>query len=93
MKNELKPCPFCGGEAKFDEKPKTKISCMDCLCEMTTLAFGPDILIKMWNKRSTTTISKDVEKAFKNFWNSSTEPVTASETFRAGADWGKISYP
>jgi hypothetical protein len=37
---ELKPCPFCGGEAYFDRKGTRKVSCIvkcsDCDCTLET---------------------------------------------------------
>jgi hypothetical protein len=38
--SELKPCPFCGGEAEFERKGTSKVSCIvkctDCGCTVET---------------------------------------------------------
>jgi hypothetical protein len=38
--SELKPCPFCGGEAEFDRKGTSRVSCIvkctDCGCTLET---------------------------------------------------------
>lgn len=62
METELKPCPFCGGAAKFvelhaapDEEPRGYIRCVHMCCEQghvqTKSNAGED-----WNRRATNTI-------------------------------------
>jgi Lar family restriction alleviation protein len=53
--NELKPCPFCGGEAREDEtilKHGTTYSvyCDDCGAEITR--FNIKEAIEAWNRRA-----------------------------------------
>ena len=57
--NELKPCPFCGGEAKVVKaKSAARIYCTKCL--MDTRMFYPTIFsddvekkaIETWNRRA-----------------------------------------
>lgn len=58
---ELKPCPFCGGEANIVEASlATKVVCVGCGAETGYhygLAFGSDCMknaIEHWNKRAET---------------------------------------
>lgn len=61
MSDELKPCPFCGGEdikkMKHKSEPKSYtgglILCMDCGCEYN--AFGGQDAITAWNTRANDT--------------------------------------
>lgn len=52
MKEKLKPCPFCGGEAKIrkDITGLTEVWCYDCLTN-TGLQPPGDYAIKKWNTR------------------------------------------
>lgn len=58
---ELKPCPFCGGEAKIYETPTKEkywniskksydILCSECGASMVDFLYR-DIAISMWNRR------------------------------------------
>lgn len=64
MKNiELKPCPFCGGEAeishgRFDGKDTSYVVCKRCMArgEFFTISFkrsSDDMAIEAWNRRVT----------------------------------------
>lgn len=46
MMNDLKPCPFCGGEAGWDEKNKAP-QCSKCLA---TIPSGGGILQKWFDE-------------------------------------------
>ena len=46
MMNDLKPCPFCGGEAEWDEKNKAP-QCSKCLA---TIPSGGSILRKWFDE-------------------------------------------
>lgn len=46
MMNDLKPCPFCGGEAEWDEKNKAP-QCSNCLA---TIPSGGGILRKWFDE-------------------------------------------
>ena len=49
--NELKKCPFCGGEAELEwEGDSYVISCKECNAEM---AFEPtrESAVEAWNRR------------------------------------------
>lgn len=59
---ELKPCPFCGGEALLEEFIVRKgfeacIVCADCLVSMPTITYDTEKearerAIEAWNKRT-----------------------------------------
>lgn len=45
---ELKPCPFCGGEAQYNEK-KVEIRCTRCNAAIQGVkAFGRNVNYKFW---------------------------------------------
>ena len=56
MTKQLKPCPFCGGEAVYMDKktspdrPQPTIECMDCGCSMSEIS--KEFLIESWGKRA-----------------------------------------
>lgn len=52
MAMELKPCPFCGGEAELCVHEATGVSWVRCIeCETTSGASSEAGAIKAWNKR------------------------------------------
>lgn len=62
MSNELKPCPFCGGEAKLCETTEREgltycgfcfVKCTNCGCRTQMYAdYCPDIVKSLWNRRA-----------------------------------------
>lgn len=60
-KEELKLCPFCGGEAKIRESYSdrydtyfTFAKCLDCGAQsrpLSTRTYDEDDVIKVWNRR------------------------------------------
>jgi Lar family restriction alleviation protein len=61
MNEELKPCPFCGGEKSKDdgatgvylfyEYPHYRVQCSDCYA-ITRGSFKKSNAIKVWNTRA-----------------------------------------
>ena len=56
MTEELKPCPFCGGEAEVSEIAWNVIQCTACTCQLIVLPI-PDgateeYAIEAWNTRA-----------------------------------------
>ena len=55
--DELKPCPFCGGEAEYQQK-KVRIICKKCEAQIVgAKAFKftwnyPNYLARLWNRRA-----------------------------------------
>lgn len=59
--DELKPCPFCGGEALLEPYRARKgyeasIQCNQCLCSMSTITYDEEEtaiedIVKAWNRR------------------------------------------
>lgn len=70
MSEELKPCPFCGGEAdlakgKFgDGKTSHYVECMKC-AGMADMYGDSDSAIAAWNTRTKATTLADSEKQVK----------------------------
>nr|DAV54163.1 MAG TPA: restriction alleviation protein [Caudoviricetes sp.] len=60
--DELKPCPFCGGEALLEPYRARKgyeasIQCNQCLCSMSTITYDEEEtaiedIVKAWNRRA-----------------------------------------
>lgn len=52
---ELKPCPFCGGEAHYmldaNRNPCPWVVCSDCGAE-TTYCYNLEEAAKAWNRRA-----------------------------------------
>ena len=75
MQEELKKCPFCGGEAVYsnyvdEDTEEHTVFCTNNLCEVSLLAFThhtKEDAIKTWNTRHTEALTQpkpdDVEKA------------------------------
>lgn len=54
MSENLKPCTFCGGKARYYyEKGNDSIVCEECGAKLTYCDFGDanDELVKQWNSR------------------------------------------
>ena len=67
MDNELKPCPFCGGEARLIGHSPYSITC--CKCRATTVICNtPEKAIDAWNYRVQPTFTPDeLEEIFHRF--------------------------
>lgn len=54
---ELKPCPFCGGEAQYKENPVPMIVCKKCEAQIRGAKFKiiprnyDGFLAELWNRR------------------------------------------
>ena len=61
MIDKLKPCPFCGGEAKFFEDKGYQIYSVTCTeCDAGTNAYGIEQdAIDAWNSRVQPTFTPD----------------------------------
>ncbi len=53
MKTELKPCPFCGGEAKIVNDEEFEVFFAICKhCNASTRLFDDEVVaIEAWNRR------------------------------------------
>ena len=59
---ELKPCPFCGGEAFLEPYKARKgyeasIQCSRCLCSMSTITYDDEeeavkVVSEAWDRRA-----------------------------------------
>ena len=56
---ELKPCPFCGGKAKYIyQMPLNAVQCQKCkvfgktICDLFEQQDGKAEAIKLWNRRA-----------------------------------------
>ena len=55
---ELKPCPFCGGEAKLEHLSKSSmVYCLSCKASSKLIEYAPDYAsdekaIEAWNRRA-----------------------------------------
>lgn len=54
---ELKPCPFCGGEAKYIKGSRPKVMCIKCEAQIIGGHFQlhpmgyKEFLCSLWNRR------------------------------------------
>ena len=62
---ELKPCPFCGGEAKLVEKVYSWVSCPKCAVH-TFSTPNKSEAIAAWNRRSQRASRDDIRLALDN---------------------------
>ena len=52
MSDELKPCPFCGGEAKLKEAEYLGVFIVCSKCgTKTSYRLSRSLVVKMWNNR------------------------------------------
>ena len=55
MQKELKPCPFCGGNAKAEKETYGiwwRVKCQNCPCEVGRNWFGTKAkVVEAWNRR------------------------------------------
>lgn len=78
MKDELKPCPFCGAEAKPVFKGRLNyVVCSnerECWCGMTASVSTPEEAVAIWNSRieeeedTQERIDEDARKPFSEYW-------------------------
>lgn len=65
MSNELKPCPFCGGEAKVVHSSAVYVTCTECGCRTRQMNRRvrvesqkdeerrvEELAVKAWNRRA-----------------------------------------
>lgn len=55
---QLKPCPFCGGNARIEtvttameKEPRFRVRCSKCWCETSWDFWSEDDAAEAWNKR------------------------------------------
>lgn len=47
---ELLPCPFCGCEASYRDKPYKEVECLCCDCNICDESY--ELVVKRWNTRA-----------------------------------------
>ncbi len=53
MTEELKPCPFCGGEAKLGDQARVEHFIVECgKCSKFLESINQDEVIRKWNQRT-----------------------------------------
>jgi Lar family restriction alleviation protein len=74
---ELKPCPFCGNEAKFTDNKNVKsdyapisygVKCRNCFV-ISEYEDNKQLAIKAWNTRTDAELQGKYEKAIEFLWN------------------------
>ena len=71
MNYKLKPCPFCGGKAKFSEDKDYQIYSVNCTeCDAGTNSYGiKRDAIDAWNKRIEPTFTPDELDAIRRIFD------------------------
>ncbi|WP_108650853.1 Lar family restriction alleviation protein [Dongshaea marina] len=59
--DELKPCPFCGGDAEVIEGGHDSLKVRCAFCHIGTPAMTEEDPIEMWNSREDVTVPKQAE--------------------------------
>lgn len=65
MSEELKPCPFCGGEARFETYGGTAcaVVCQTCGCGTSTMRLDDGMIAAdLWNHSAERTCSMPCER-------------------------------
>jgi len=73
MSEEIKPCPFCGGDAElltwFEETEARHIQCTDCKCMTGIPHFERSFAYDQWNTRTTPPIDNaERDEALEDIW-------------------------
>ena len=68
MGSELKPCPFCGGEAIHIEKDYNHVECHDCCCKTGTYGYRRHA-ISAWNQRAVDGETSDGYHTFNELYH------------------------
>jgi hypothetical protein len=63
---ELKPCPFCGGEAELDYSGRLgwHVKCKSCADLLGGFDY-PDVAVEHWNARAALALSKSTKEKEK----------------------------
>lgn len=92
--SELKPCPFCGSEAKLISRGRCNyVTCSnedECWCGMTCPVDTPEEAVQIWNRRTIdsdelTKIADDLDNGWEQFYDDTIayEDVDAYEREKA----------
>lgn len=75
--SELKPCPFCGGEAKTMEQHRWWVFCPECMCDLGFEGMDESgcyghfdteaEAVEAWNTRHVETCTIECNERFANF--------------------------
>lgn len=67
MSEKLLPCPFCGGEAEFNDTSSTWVRCADCGAEIECQIERKDALLA-WNRRALPALPKTGDDLIDALW-------------------------
>lgn len=100
MSEELRPCPFCGGEAEFETYGGTAcaVTCRKCHCGTPTVSLNDgERAVEAWNRRTwrTCQIIVSVDRNPASYGGrvhrcSSCRKALPGSLFRNG--WTKLDY-
>lgn len=96
--NELKPCPFCGGEAQISSDTEATrdtadrfwaytIVCSRC-CATSGLTYTPKKAVEAWNRRASDTKCDFYDKE-EIFPNCTVQVLTNTVTGEVSVGWWK----
>ena len=94
MSEELKPCPFCGGEARFETYGGTAcaVVCQTCGCGTPTMRLDDGMIAAdLWNRRAERTCRMEYNEEWSGDELYPTECYNCSECHYMTSD-GMPSY-
>ena len=90
--SNLKPCPFCGGNADYHETDKSKwlVECQSCIISTSVPTHGKEMAAEYWNRRTPI----DPEQIMRDNITTHNEPLRANmdeKAYQVGYTGGVLS--
>lgn len=83
MMSDLKPCPFCGGEAAFHEHERVGVECIECGAGFACVYRDRDEAADKWNRRAERTFRMEYDAVHCDYVCMSCGECYESDTYVA----------